>query len=159
MSISIKPVSKTVSVGEIFTLDIEIQAGEQPFDGAEAHLDFDPTYLRVVNTDGVEVDKITPVTTWLDTVLQNSADNSQGTIDYAAGVLTSEPPTGTITLASTHLKAITETVGTELSFAFTTPRKTDVVFKGGSVLSDHIDGNVTAVNYRNNVYLPLVLKQ
>jgi len=159
VSIGLVPSSKTVAVGQAFTLAIQLEAGSQPVDGAEAHLDFDPTYLRVVNANGVEADEITPITTTLDTVLQNAADNSQGTIDYAAGVLTGEPPTGTITLASIRLKAITETVGTELPFVFTASRKTGVVFEGGSVLGDHIDGNVAVIAYRSRVYFPLVLKE
>jgi len=159
VSISLVPISKTVAVGQVFTLAIQLQAGSQPVDGAEAHLDFDPAYLRVVNADGVEVNEITAVTTSLDTVLQNSADNSQGTIDYGAGVLVGEPPTGTITLASIRLKAITETVGTALPFVFTALRKTDVVFEGGSVLGDHIDGDVAIIAYHSRFYLPLVLKE
>ena len=158
VSIGLVPSSRTVTVGQVFTLSIEIEAGDQPIDGAEAHLDFDPTCLRVVNADGIEAEEITEITTTFDTVLQNEADNSQGTIDYAAGVLTGEPSTGTITLASIHLKAVTETAGTGLSFVFTAPRKTDVVFEGSSVLGDHTDGNVAITAFRNRVYLPLMLK-
>jgi len=158
VSIGLAPSSKTVAVGQVFTLAIQLEAGSQPVDGAEAHLDFDPTYLRVVNADGVEADEITEVTTWLDTVLQNAVDNRQGTIDYAAGVLIGEPPTGTFTLASIRLKAITETMDTGLSFVFTDTRKTDAVFEGTSVLGEHYDGNVIITAYRK-VYLPLVLKK
>jgi len=158
VSIGLVPSSKTVAVGQVFTLAIQLQASSQPVDGAEAHLDFDPAYLRVVNADGVEVDEITEVTTTLDTVLQNEVDNGEGVIDYAAGVLVGESPTGTISLASICFKAITETVGTELPFVFSAPRKTDVVFEGSSVLGEHMDGNVAIIAHYNRVYLPLVLK-
>ena len=72
--------------------------------------------------------------------------------------MTGEPPTGTITLASIRLKAITETMDTGLSFVFTDTRKTDAVFEGTSVLGEHYDGNVIITAYRK-VYLPLVLKK
>lgn len=159
VSIGLVPSSTVVSIGEIFTLPIQIEAGAQPVDGAEAHIDFDPAYLKVVDADGVEVDRITEITAALDTVLQNVVDNDQGAIGYAAGVLTDEPPTGTFDLASIRLKAIAETAGTPLSFAFTHTRKTEVVFEGRSVLGDHVDGNVVITAYRRRVYLPLILRR
>ena len=142
VSIGIDPVTKTVSVGDVFTLTVKVEAGGQPIDGTEAHLDFDSTYLRVVNADGEEADQIAEINTGLDSVLQNTVDNDQGTLDYAAGILVGEPPTGTCDLALVHLKAIAETSSTALTLVFTPSRKTDVVYAGSSVLEEHTGANI-----------------
>jgi hypothetical protein len=158
VSIGLVPTSTVVAAGHIFTLPIQIMAGAQPVDGAEAHLDFDPEYLRVVDSDGTEAGTITPVTTRFDTVLQNQVNNAAGSIDYAAGVLTGDPPTGTFTLGSIRFRAITETEATALTFAFANTRRTEVAFEGASVLGDHFDGQVTITPSRK-LYLPLVLSE
>jgi len=76
--IAVSPASKEVWQSDVFTLDILVQAGSQPVDLAEAHLNFDTTYLEVLS--------ITPGST-LSSVLQNTYSNAAGTIDYAAGSL------------------------------------------------------------------------
>ena len=143
VSMSIVLSSTIVWVDDIFTVDVVIEAGDQSVDGAEAHIDFDPAYLTVVDSEGNPTDSIIGGSA-LPTPIQNSVDNGQGKIDYAAGILSGEPPTGTFTLATVRFKtkAHTSTAGTPLSFTFSLPRKTDVVFEGYSVLGDHTDGNV-----------------
>ena len=181
VTIAISPASRTVTVGEVFTLDITIEAGSQPVDTGAAFIDFDPVYLTVVDASGNPSDQITPGST-LDTVLQNSVDNGTGQIDYVAGVLAGTPPSGTFTLATIRFKATAQTAagGTPTSFVFSPPaRNTDVLYEGNSVLGPHIDGNVVistpatatpthtptptatptptpTVTYR--IYLPLILK-
>ena len=144
ISIGIEPVSKTVVADEVFTVEITINTGDQPVDGAEAHIDFDPDYLTVVDAVGNVTDSIISGIT-LPAVMQNSVDNNQGTIDYAAGILSGEPPTGAFTLATIRFRAITETLDScaPLTFVFTPTRNTAVVYEGLSVLGAHTDGCVT----------------
>jgi parallel beta-helix repeat protein len=155
VSIGLAASATTVAVGETFTLPIQIEAADQPVGGAEAHLDFDPRYLRVVDGAGDETDAIVGGEALPDE-LQNAADNGAGTIDYAAGALSVEPPTGTFTLGAIWLRAITETEATDLTFVFTRTRRTDVVFEAASVLGKHVDGEVSIVG-EWEVYLPLVM--
>lgn len=113
----------------------------------------------MVNADGAEADTIKEVTASLDMVLQNAADNSRGTIDYAARASVGEPPRDTITLALIPLKGITETVGTGLCFVFTAPRRTDVLFEDASVLGDYTDASVALMTCRSSLHLALVLRE
>jgi len=143
VSISIVPSSTIVWADDIVTVDIVIEAGSQSVDGAEAHVDFDPDYLTVVDAEGNPTDSIISGAA-LPTEIQNSVDNSQGTIDYAAGILSGEPPTGAFTLATIRFKAEAPgpQAGIPLSFVFTLPRKTQVVFEAYPILGDHTDGNL-----------------
>jgi hypothetical protein len=145
VTIAISPSSQTVIVGEIFTLDIRIEASSQIVDTAAAFVDFNPTYLTVVAADGNPVNEVIPGST-LPTVLQNSVDNGAGQIDYVAGMLTGTPPSGSFTVATIRFKAKTQTAGsgTPITFVFSPPaRNTDVLYQGTSVLEANVDGNVT----------------
>lgn len=145
VTIAISPASRTVTVDEIFTLDIRIEDGSQPVDTAAAFLDFNPVYLVVVDANGNPVSEITPGSA-LSTVLQNSVDNSAGHIDYVAGILTGTPPSGSFTLATIPFKAMAQTAGggTPITFVFSPPtRNTDALYQGISVLGAHVNGNVT----------------
>ena len=140
VDISIQPPTKSVSVGEIFTLDIQIAAGEQAVDIVDAYLSFDRNYLRVVDASGNETSSIIAGNT-LPLVLQNSADNSIGRITYSAGKQLGSPsPSGTFVLATIRLKAIAETPpeGTAITFL----DGTDVFYQGNSVLGNLVNGNV-----------------
>jgi len=158
VTIAIDPASKAASVGEVFTLDIKIQAGSQPVDGAAAYIDFNPTYLVVVDASGNPATEIIPGST-LATIMQNNVDNNQGKIDYAAGLLVGATPSGGFTLATIRFKAKAETAGTPLVFVSTPPRKTNVVYQGNSVLGSLVNGNVTiSASPQRFLYLPLLLK-
>jgi hypothetical protein len=73
--------------------------------------------------------------------LQNDFDNTNGTIDFAAGSF-SNYPSGTIDLFVIEFEAIAATAGTGLTFQFDAPRQSDVTFSGASVLDAHLDGEV-----------------
>jgi len=154
VSISIVPSSTIVWPDDIVTVDIVVEAGDQPVDGVEAHIDFDPAYLTVVDADGNPTDSIISGTT-LPIELQNSVNNSQGTIDYAAGILSGEPPTGAFTLATIRFKAMARTGNTAVTFNLTPPRDTKITFGGDNLTFNVLAGSVI-MGYEN--YLPLVFK-
>ena len=68
----------SVTAGETVTAYLMVQAGDQPIDGAEAHLSFAPGLLEVTR---LEVGGKLPI------ALQEAYDNDQGTLDLAAGSL------------------------------------------------------------------------
>jgi len=70
--------SEQVEVGQLIKGYLLVQAGEQPIDGVEAHLSFDPHKLEV---ERLVVGGKLPI------ALQNAYDNEQGTLDIAAGSL------------------------------------------------------------------------
>ncbi len=144
VNISLQPSTEHVGVGEVFDLIIQAEAGDQPVSGISAFIDFDPTYLEVLDADtGTGGIQITPGST-LTTVLLNEADNSMGTIDYSAGKLGGPFPTGTFTVATVQFKALTETdPSTAIDFSTTDPRETAADYAGSDVTGTITGGTVS----------------
>jgi hypothetical protein len=133
--ILVDPAQSKVQKGDTFTLMIKIQSGSQLIDGVQASLDFDPTKLRV--------DSLTGNTTAFPTVIQSIFNNTNGTIDYAAGILPPNLPiSGNVDIVAIHFTALDETPLTPLTFHHGLPRDTEVTYGGGSVLTGHQDGQV-----------------
>ncbi len=155
VSITFSPASVTAEAGDIFTVDVVIQAGAQPVDTVEAHIVFPAGVLQVVDAGG---DPATAVEggTAFDMELTNGADNSAGTIDYAATML-GDSVSGNITVATLRFEALSPTLGEWLRFQVWPPVKTDVTYLGESVLTDWPAAGVTVEGYPR-VYLPLILK-
>jgi hypothetical protein len=129
--------SENICIGQTFTLDIKTNVdGEQPVSGVQAFVDFDPTYLEVLS--------VTPGAS-LPTVLQNTYDNTAGTIDYSAGKLGAPFPTGEFTVATIEFEALAETSGTAVTFSFTGPRTTAVDLGGSPIPGIHGDATVEIV--------------
>lgn len=145
VTISIVPMTTTVYVAEVFTVQVRIDAGAEAVIRAEAHLNFDPDKLQVVHPDGTPSTAIVPGPS-LPITVQNTVNNTLGRIDFAAGTL-GTPPKGTFDLASIRLKSLAPTglQGTRVIFVFETARKTDVVSQSGSVLTAHVDGYVAII--------------
>jgi hypothetical protein len=128
-----------VAKDDIFTMDIQIDAGDQSVDGVEVHLDFDPLYLRVVDASGNPANVIM-FGSVLDVPIQNSVSNDRGEIDYAAGTFSSRPPTGTFVLATIRFKALwgTGVISSPLTFV-----DTGVAYEGALVPHSVENGSVT----------------
>jgi hypothetical protein len=137
------PASSTVSTDQIFAMAIRIVAGSQLVDGAEVHVDFDPTHLQVVQGDGTPATSIEAGSSLGVTIL-NAVDNALGQIDFAAGTF-GAPPSGTFVLATIRFKALASTggLGTSISFVARGGSPTDVTYQGGSVLGSATGGSVT----------------
>jgi hypothetical protein len=141
--VRLSPANPSVARGTIFTLDIQVVAGSQPVDGAEVHLDFDRTYLQVVDASGDPTGAIIAGSV-LEVPIQNIVHNDRGEIDFAAGTFLA-PPSGTFVLATIRFEALWGTSGasTPLTFSTQLPRKTEVTHGGGSVLAGVENGSVT----------------
>ncbi len=126
------PAAVSVDIGETFEFKIQVQAGTQRVDGVSAYLNFDPAVLEVLS--------ITPGTE-LDRVLQNEFDNDKGEIDFVADTF-SDSPSGTFGLATVLFEAVDESPGSPVSFSVATPRESDAVFEGVSVLAQVEEGVV-----------------
>ncbi|MBM3133996.1 MAG: hypothetical protein FJZ89_01640 [Chloroflexi bacterium] len=128
----IDPPVATVTPGQVFTLTVQVQAGTQQVDGAQASLDFSPAFVRV--------QRLTAGTA-LPLILLNQFNNTAGTIDHAAGAL-ADFPSGTFVLVQIQFEALAETAGTPLAFHFGLPRDSDVAFGGVSVLGGTSNGAI-----------------
>ncbi len=109
--------------GTTFSITVQVQAGAQPVDLAEVHLNFAPAILEVVSlaiplNTPLPIQFVAPV-----------FDNNQGHIDYAGGTF-SNFPSGTFDLLIITFRVRSEQIST-LSFAFEgTPRQTVVTGDG-----------------------------
>ncbi len=146
--IVVQPPLSIVEPGDIFTVSVEVQAGSQLVDGAQASIDFDPALLQVVEMTG-NTDAL-PVPLW------STYDNTLGTLDYAAGAF-SDFPSGSFILVEIAFESMAPTPGTPLAFHFELPRMTDVTFGGYSVLTGYMDGEVRCAT-EHRLHLPVVLK-
>ena len=157
VNVSLSTLSSAVAEGEIFGVEVRVLAGSQAVDVAEAHIDFDPLYLQVVEEDGAPASTIEGGVI-LDVPLQNHVDNDAGEIDYAAGTFGAQP-SDTFVLATIRFKALLETAGssTPLVFVHQLPRKTDVNYEGSSVLAGAMGGSV-AIDPGYRIYLPLAIR-
>ncbi len=153
------PPSSMVAAGESFEVDIRINAAGQPVDGAEVHLDFHPLYLQVVDSSDAPSGEIQSSGV-LDMAIQNHVDNAAGQVDFAAGTFTN-PPTGSYVLATIRFKALASTDGhsTPLTISTELPRKTDLMYRGESVLAQ-VDGGAVFIAAPSSypLYLPLLIK-
>lgn len=146
--VNLNPSSSSVAKDEIFFVDIQIVAGGQFVDGAEAHLFFSQTYLQVVDAAGNPTNRIEPGG-YLDSVLRNRVytDTEPARIHFAAGIYDPETPkpNGTFPLARIRFKALWGTAGvpTPLVFGIDLPYKTEVTYGGSSVLARVENGSVT----------------
>jgi len=124
VAISLNPASRSVALNEQFTMNIQVAAGTQAVDTVQASLNFNPALLRVVS--------ITPGGS-LGTVLQNTYNNTNGTLDFGAGALPpATAPSGTFTLATVTFQGLANTSGTPISFNSAAPRETGAFYQGTS---------------------------
>ena len=91
--------SSSVTVGDSFSVSVQVEPNGQQLTGVEVFLTFDPQALQVAGAQ-IQAD-----TTTLEAVLANAFDNSAGTIHYAAGTLSRPFPIGTFTLATVTFAA------------------------------------------------------
>ncbi|MEM3433258.1 MAG: S-layer homology domain-containing protein [Candidatus Methanomethyliaceae archaeon] len=132
MDLKIVPESCSLVVEQTLLFQVVAEAGAQPFDGVEIHLNFDPNYLRVVDKTGQEVANVLEGA--LPMHLMNQVDNLKGEINYAAGIL-GQTASGSVEVCSFYLKAISPTAQTVVSYATELPRKTEVTYYNAPGLS------------------------
>ena len=118
--------------GEKRIIPVVVRSGEQTFDGAEVHLEFDPTILRV---DSIISGDILPFK------LLSEISNSRGEVAYAAGAL-EDLPSGDFTLFALVVEVISESTETEIRFSGGNPGETMVTYAGRSILGGYTDGKV-----------------
>ncbi len=146
VDLRLEPGSQSVSAGDVVTLTVWVEAGTQTIDGAQASLDFDPTQLQVVAVTGNAVP--------LPLTLQNTYNNTAGTVDDAAGTLGTQP-TGRFALVEITFRVVATGGDAAVSFHHGLPRDSDVTQGGTSVL-----GTTGAVSWslggggQEHVYLP-----
>jgi hypothetical protein len=117
------PIPMNVEAGSTIEFDIKVST-ETGVDAVAAYLNFPPAKIRVNSLKAGER---------FDFILQNAFDNTQGYINYAAGVWENDVPTGMITLVTVNATLL-ET-GAEQYFSFNSefPRLTTATFAGQTI--------------------------
>lgn len=134
--LAFNPPLSTTALGDTFTVTIEVQSGTQRIDGAEVHVNFNPSVLEVISlTAGSSL----PIQ-----IVAPTYNNTLGRIEYAAGKFAPGPfPSGTFDLLTIEFEAVASApTTTDLQFSLVFPRKSEVTFNGRSVLTAAIDGSV-----------------
>ncbi len=103
-------------VGEIFTVEVWLDAGTTQVTGAATYLNFDPSILQV-DTFVASPDLLIQ--------LPSSFDNTQGFMDYAAGKF-SDFPTGDILLVTVLFQVVGVTSNSTIEINTDMPRPSDV---------------------------------
>ncbi len=142
--LEIAPAVSTVLKEQIFTVDVQVVAGDQRVDGVEMYLDFDPLYLQVVDAGGSPAGTIDPGTA-LNILIRNMVNNANGTIDFVCGKLDEPKPNGTFVVASIRFRAMwgTGEDTTAIRFAARAGSPTNVTGGGESVLGGTADASVS----------------
>ena len=131
-TIQISPGSKTVSVGETFSVQVQVDTGSYDVDSAQAYVNFDPALLQVQNmTGGSTLPQ-----------LYKAWDNGAGTLGYSAALLSGSPATGVFTLVTIEFLAVGGTPGTELPFNTSHPRISKLKDGTSDIPSDKVPGTV-----------------
>lgn len=116
-SFSLSPAAATSKVGDVFAVDIVLDAGTDAVSGATAILTYDTARLQVQDDDPTAAGiQIKQGTIFNQTPLTNSVDATAGKIRYDSGSLGTSF-TGRGTMATIHFKAVA--VGTApVTFVF-----------------------------------------
>jgi len=144
VSLSLAPVEQTVKVGDTFDVAIQAESGSLEVVGIDAYLEFDPSKLAVVDMNSTKSGIQITAGDTLTTVIQNSADNTNGYINYSAGVLGADSyPSGTFTAATIKFEALAETsTATAVEFSTSAKRTTMVSGESGSVITGSLTNGV-----------------
>jgi YD repeat-containing protein len=118
------PIIKGLEAGSTIEFDIEVYA-ETGVDGVAAYLNFPHDKIRVNSLKAGER---------FDFILQNAFDNTQGHINYAAGVWENDVPAGMITLVTVNATLLETGAERHFSFNGEFPRTTKATFAGQAIL-------------------------
>ena len=150
---SLVPSSQTVAVGQVFTIDIRVDASSQELDTVQVYIDFDADYLQVVDEDGSPVTGVaygvlvpgSITATVLTAGLLNRVDNGNGHAGIAYGIPPADgtPVNETFVFATIRFMAMAETGGTSLTFSRTNPRMTGAARGGVEVTGELTGATVT----------------
>ncbi len=127
-NVAIEPGSKTVTVGESFTLAVWIR-GSDPVVAADVQITFDTSYLECT---GVTHSGI------MDSYFDNRSNLPAGLIWFGGGTFSTKSPP--FTFVTLNMRAKSKTGVTTLAF---NPAETDVQGVSGSVRGSLLNGSVT----------------
>lgn len=136
VDVLLSPPTQVLYAGDSFTVAVQIQAGTETLDSANAYLNFDPAKLKVIT--------MTPGTTLPDAI-SSAYNNDLGQIDYTA-TLSAATASGTFDLVSIQFQAMAESSATAITFSQSTTRETTVALAATSIPINVNQSTVTATS-------------
>ena len=133
ITIAIFPLTTTTWVSSTFTVDIKFDTGTETADTLDAYIDFDPTYLEVVDESGTPTDRIELNTDVFSSATFNSVDNAVGQINFSASRFDSPLEGGPFTAATIRFRAKAEADSTPLTFVRSGARWSDLLQSGETI--------------------------
>lgn len=135
VALRVTPSAAQVAVGQIITLEVVAEAGMQAVDAVEVYLDYDSALLQAVDASGAPATAVQAGTA-LPAVLLNRVNPAWGQIDFVASSAGAAAPSGQITIARLHFKALAAGQ-TIVRFSLSDWRPTDAAYAGEPVLGPH----------------------
>ncbi len=124
---SATPSTHSLAIGESVGIVFAVQTSGQSIDGAELHLNFDPSKVEVTN--------VAAGTRLSVPILSLTYNNVLGHVDFAAGTFNNFP-TQSFEFMTVTFRAIAAVESTAISIATEdVPRKTNITYSGVSVIS------------------------
>ena len=146
------PFNISAGVGAVFEVRLEIQAGSYQVEGAQAYMSFNPKRLECLEViPGNTLTDIFPIP-------GGTIDNAQGHINFAAGKLLGDAPSGNFDLLTARFRALSVATDTQLGFSTEIPRQTAVVAAGYQLPLQLLDGRVSISMGLKVIRLPLILR-
>jgi len=131
--LSLSPAEGTAEAGAIFTVDILFDTGTGTADTVDAYLNFDPTFLQVVDSSGQPVKSIELNTEMFSWAVINDVDNGTGRINFSVSEFESPYLTGALRAATIRFRARAASGSTELELVREGARWSDVLLGGESL--------------------------
>jgi len=132
-SLRLESAAETVQAGDIFTVDIMVNTATGSSDTVDAYIDFDPTFLEVVDPSGQPARSIELNLAAFGLATFNYADNEVGQISFSATKYGSPQLAGVFKAATITFRVKAAVTGTEVRLVRRGARWSDVLLGGESL--------------------------
>ncbi|MEO0073953.1 MAG: LamG-like jellyroll fold domain-containing protein [candidate division WOR-3 bacterium] len=130
----LEPAAATVSQGQVFAVEIKVDLSTATADTVDAYIDFDPNCLEVTDAAGNPATSIELNTAVFGSATLNAVNNATGQINFSASKFESPYLTGSFAAATVRLRAKTPISSTNVRFARSGARWSDLLKAGESLL-------------------------
>ena len=142
ITLGIDPMTQAVSIDSEFLVTVYVDSGQEPIDGVQVTLAFDPAHLSVVElVPGSALPDVFPA----PTALPDGYSNPEGRISFAAGKLGADLPKGKFGVLTIRFHAEALTTGTLVEFTDDPNLHISKVTHGGVNLGINLIPSVIAI--------------
>lgn len=140
--LSLSPADSSAQADDMFIMDITADTGAGSADTVDVYIDFDPSYLEVVDESGAPTTTIELNTSVFSNATFNMVHNATGQISLSATKF-GDSLTGTFTVATVRLRAKKAISTTGVIFVRSGARVSDLYQSGNPLNAELTNGAVT----------------